>query len=460
MKRFVQSGFSVLLTLLLLLSCLPAALADGEQDASAADSVLAEDGLMQPEETGIIDGGALTAWMDDYVALNGLGGEYQRFSVGFCYTATGDCWFYHADDWMYSASLYKVPVSMLMAEKEAAGEIFPDTVITNMYGSGTLEKLESTALILSSNDSGHIMVEYLGGTYNGKCAGQTVRFTPLGESYFTEEDFEDLSYYTARYMTYVMKTLFEGGDETFPHVEDYLREAQPGEYYNTDATLSHYGVAQKYGAFVEQNGNNNNHCAAIIYTPTPIIAVVMTRNVGDYQRRIGEVGAHLAQVALELDEKQAALEQEALAKAAAEAEAQAAAEAEAAAAAATPNPGPAAPAVSAAPASDVSPAVPSVSPSPDEGNARNFPLWPVLAALFVAAVVAVAVALRSAGRRKKRRRKKRPSAPGKAASAATASAPDAVPEPPAEAPEAEPRHGAPESRPQRRSGSSGYKPRH
>ena len=87
--------------------------------------------------------------------------------------------------------------------------------------------------------------------------------------------------------------------------------------------MSQYGVAQKYGAFVEQNGNNNNHCAAIIYTPTPIIVVVMTRNVGDYQRRIGEVGAHLAEVALQLDEKKAALEREAEARA--EAEAQAAA---------------------------------------------------------------------------------------------------------------------------------------
>ena len=310
---------SLLLAVILLLSCAPSALADeGESTASPAST---ETAGTAAAEAGLIDSAALDTWMDDYVALNGLGGENQRFSVGFCYTGTGDCWFYHGDDWMYSASLYKVPVSMLMAEKEAAGELSPDTVITNSQGTGTFEKLESTALILSNNTSGHIMVEYLGGTYNGKCADQTTRFTPLEESYFSEEDFSDLSYYTARYMTYVMKTLFEGGDETFPHVEEYLKQAQPGEYYNTDPVLSQYGVAQKYGAFVEQNGNNNNHCAAIIYTPTPIIVVVMTRNVGDYQRRIGEVGAHLAEVALQLDEKKAALEQEEEDRARAEAQA-------------------------------------------------------------------------------------------------------------------------------------------
>ena len=44
----------------------------------------------------------------------------------------------------------------------------------------------------------------------------------------------------------------------------------------------------------------------------------MTKNVGDYQRRIAEVGSYLAGYALELNEKKAAQEQEALALAAAQ----------------------------------------------------------------------------------------------------------------------------------------------
>ena len=50
----------------------------------------------------------------------------------------------------------------------------------------------------------------------------------------------------------------------------------------------------------------------------------MTKNVGDYQRRIAEVGSHLAGYALQLDEKKAAQEQEALALAAAQEDAPAA----------------------------------------------------------------------------------------------------------------------------------------
>ena len=303
MKRSSKTWFSLLLTLLLLLGCSPAAFAD---DAPTA------------EDTGIIDSDILDTWISDYVAQHSLDGAYQIFSVGFCYTGTGDCWFYNADQWMYSASLYKVPVSMLAAEKEAAGELTQDSMITTQYASGTLGHLESTALINSNNDSGHALVEYMGGTYAGKCADQTVRFTGLPESYFSSDDFANLSYYTARYMTHVMKTLYDSGEEAYPHVIEYLLDAQPNDYYNSDANLkSSYAIAQKYGAFTEQNGNNNNHCAAIIYTPTPIVVVVMTRNVGDYQRRMAEVGSYLADYALQLDEKQAALEREAQEQAAA-----------------------------------------------------------------------------------------------------------------------------------------------
>ncbi|MCR5087919.1 MAG: class A beta-lactamase-related serine hydrolase [Oscillospiraceae bacterium] len=251
----------------------------------------------EEESSGIIDEAALNAWMDAYVAEHNLTGGGQDFSVGFCYTGTGDFWYYNADVFMYSASMYKVPVSMLMAEKEVAGEVTPGTVIQGT----TLEYLESTALTHSNNDSGHAMVDYLGGTYSGKCSDMTIRYTDLAEDYFPQ-DFYDYSYYSARYMTQVMKTLYDGqAENAFPHVIDYLLPAQPGAYFKI--SLSQYDVAQKYGAFEEKTGAQNNHCTAIIYTPTPIIVTVMTRNVGDYQRRISEVGAYLAEYALSLDEK-------------------------------------------------------------------------------------------------------------------------------------------------------------
>ena len=297
MSRRMREILAVLLALLLLVPMAAAAGAEQTGDPSAVPAG-AETAPASEEDSGIIDAAALQQWMDTFAAENNLKENYKRFSVGFWYSGTGDSWYYDADQWMYSASLYKVPVSMLMAEKEAAGELTQESMVNGT----TLQYLESTALIYSNNDSGHSMVSWLGGTYAGKCSDQTIRFTDLPESYFTQ-DFKDVSYYTARYMTQVMRTLYLGGEEQFPHVLEYLKQAQPDDYYNRDSTLkASYTIAQKFGAYEEPNGNNNNHCAAVIYTPNPIVVTVMTRNVGGYQDIIAAVGRHLAETALELDQ--------------------------------------------------------------------------------------------------------------------------------------------------------------
>ncbi|MBR5094992.1 MAG: hypothetical protein IK095_07860, partial [Oscillospiraceae bacterium] len=293
MKNDWKRILTLLLALALLCALAPFALAEEAPPTPAPPTPA-------PGLPALIDSEALDKWMDEYPINNDLTHLYQQVSVGFCYTATGECWYYNADVFMYSASLYKVPVSMLMAEKEVAGEITPETRIDG----STVEFLESSALTRSNNDSGHVMVSYLGGTYRGKCSDQAIAYTSLAESYFPR-DFFEYSYYSARFMTQVMRTLYEGGEERFPHVIEYLLPAQPGEYL--DLTLGErYETAQKYGAFDEQNGYNNNHIAAIVYTPTPVIIVVMTRNVGDYQWRIAEIGQHLADYSLELDEALAA----------------------------------------------------------------------------------------------------------------------------------------------------------
>ena len=313
MKRTGRQILSLMMTILLLAVMGTAAFAEAAP-AEGADAAAsgADAQLPAAEDSGIIDAAALQQWMDNFAQEHNLKQDYMRFSVGFWYSGTGDSWYYDADQWMYSASLYKVPVSMLMAEKEAAGELTLESVVNGT----TLEYLESTALIYSNNDSGHSMVSWLGGTYNGKCSDMTIKFTDLPDGYF-DQDFYDVSYYTARYMTQVMRTLYQGGDAKFPHVLDYLKQAQPDDYYNRNAALKgSYTIAQKFGAYEEGNGNNNNHCAAVIYTPNPIVVTVMTRNVGDYQNIIAEVGGHLAEYALELDQKLESWKQEQEAQAA------------------------------------------------------------------------------------------------------------------------------------------------
>ena len=301
------------------------------------------------ESYGIIDGDELKKMFDDFVAQYGLDTRNRSFSVGFCYLRTGDMWFYNDGKWYYSASLYKVPVSMLLAEREVAGEITADTVFENIYSTGSLDTLERKAIVNSNNDAGHALVEWMGGSYNGKCADQLIKFTDLPESYFIK-DFYDYSYYSVNFYTQVLKTLYEN-QQNYPRIIDYMKQAQPGAYLRTSLE-GIYEVAQKYGAFEEVKANptkNNNHAAGIIYTPNPIIVTVMTINVENYNNRIGDVAKMLSDYALTLDakydsyiaekeraereeaERLAREEEERLAREAAEAQAAAAAEASAAA---------------------------------------------------------------------------------------------------------------------------------
>ena len=174
MKTTFKKLLPLLLCLILLLSAVPAARAEAGES--------------------IIDEEYLDAWIKEYVASHDLSGGGQDFSVGFCYTATGDCWYYHGDIFMYSASMYKVPVSMLLAEKEAAGQLSQDSLVSG----SSLKKLETTALIDSNNASGHAMLAYLGRDDSGKASELCMQYSSLSKDYF-HQDFFDYSYYSARF---------------------------------------------------------------------------------------------------------------------------------------------------------------------------------------------------------------------------------------------------------------------
>ena len=252
---------------------------------------------------GIIDADELQKMFDDFVAQYGMNTKNRSFSVGFCYLKTGDMWFYNEGKWYYSASLYKVPVSMLLAEREVAGEITSETIFENIYSTGSLDTLERKAIVNSNNDAGHALVEWMGGSYNGKCADQLIKLTDLPKDYFIQ-DFYDYSYYSVNFYTQVLRTLYNN-QQDYPRIIDYMKQAQPGAYLRTYLEGT-YEVAQKYGAFEEVKANptkNNNHAAGIIYTPNPIVVTVMTINVENFNNRIGEAAKMLSDYALKLDAK-------------------------------------------------------------------------------------------------------------------------------------------------------------
>ena len=336
MRRILRSLFPLLLCLALL-AAIPASAEEGQ--------------------TGFLDEEELQRMVETYISEHRINPEH--LSVGFVYTATGDTWYYNPDFWYYSASIYKVPLMMILAEKEYKGEITRDTKLKGL----TLGYAEEIILTYSHNDYAHLMMSVVADT-EPDCREFYKNYVDLPEDYYIS-DFHDYSYFTARFMTQVMTTLFNE-PERFPNIIDCLKAAQPDHYFRL--YIDGYEIAQKYGSFHDYSNRDFNHTTGIIYTPNPIILTIMSQDIPQPEVTIGELAKMCTNYALGLDGKLESYraEQEA-ARLAAEEEAWlqeetrlAEAEAEQTAAVSVETPAPAS-----APETPEMPAVSSTSPEPE-----------------------------------------------------------------------------------------------
>lgn len=275
---------AILLLCAMLLPGSPAYAADADTDS---EKVNLSSGV---EEDSILDDTVLTSKVESFLKEWDI--DPEQISVGYCYTATGDSWYYNGEEWFYPASMYKVPLMMLVAEKEYNGEITQDTEI---HGE-KLSRIEELILTHSNNDWAHIIRDYMGG--DDVWREDAKKFAQLKEEDY-DPDYLDYCYFNNMYMTQVMETLYFE-KERFPNVIECLLAAEPGEYYKS--TLEDkYEIAQKYGSFQDSRGEWFNHCSAIIYTPNPCIVTVMTSNVTKYETIIAKLGDILVDYTLQLD---------------------------------------------------------------------------------------------------------------------------------------------------------------
>ena len=166
--------------------------------------------------------------------------------------------------------MYKVPVMMILAERYKAGEITDETKISGL----TLAEANELILVYSHNDYAHAMMHYIG--TDAECRTLYQQYAQLPAEYYVQ-DFYDYSYFTARFMTQVMQTLYTE-QERFPNVVEHLLLAQPGQYFK--AGITDVPVAQKYGNFMDSMGRQFTHDTGIVYTDNPFILTVMTKNMG------------------------------------------------------------------------------------------------------------------------------------------------------------------------------------
>ena len=299
MKRNWGRVFAGLLCLALILGLsAPAYAAETGQIPAAEEPAAIIAATPEPVRETILDGAAITKMVEDYLAERNV--PKDRVGIAYCYTGTGDQWYFNPDTWFYPGSMYKVPLMMDLSERIRSGEVSPDTQI----GGLPLDTVYEYILVYSNNDYAHKVRSFLGGdeTWREEVK-QYATLTDYDERYML------YCYFSPRYMNDVMETLYSA-PERFPKVMDNLLKAEQGHYFRLPDDMHPYEVAQKYGSYLDQENSNWNHTSGIVYTPTPFILTIMTKNVGASEEFIGHLAAKFKDYTLSLDEKLAAWQRE------------------------------------------------------------------------------------------------------------------------------------------------------
>lgn len=260
-------------------------------EAPAADAIPAPTATpeAQPADTDtpvtVIDSDALTALVENYLRENNRSGS--GIAISYCYTGTGEIWLYNGDTFFEGASLYKLPLSMLIDSALARGELTPESKVCGMNVMYALERM----LVYSDNT----VAEYLLGLYDfaelralgAQMAGLSEASCPA--AYARTND------YSPRLMLGLLLELYRHSGD-YPDVIDYMLLASPGHFFRL--TLEgQYDVAQKYGSHLPTLNS-----AAIIYTPRPFLLTVLTANSGGAEIVLGDMAELFAEYTLTLDE--------------------------------------------------------------------------------------------------------------------------------------------------------------
>lgn len=264
--------------------------AEPEQSSAPAYTVPEEqvDEVIVSAETvedGVLDSDELKKLIEDFLDERGI--AHDRFRLGYTYTGTNETWYYNGDVWSYSASVYKLPLMMMLAQKVANGELKQDDKVCGV----DLTYAETSVLTYSNNDYAHVMIHYFDSERDYR--EQQVKMSDVPVEDIPERYYVS-SHFSPRFVIGVLRNLYENPDQ-FPNIVECLKVAMPGQYLSR--TLGdEYEVAQKYGAYEQFN-----NIAGIVYMPHPIFIAINTTWVGNAEQVLADAGKLLADYTLTLD---------------------------------------------------------------------------------------------------------------------------------------------------------------
>ncbi|MBR4578474.1 MAG: serine hydrolase [Oscillospiraceae bacterium] len=259
---------------------------DEEGDESEPEEAPAE-----PEEDDelnhLLDLQELDGLVSQFIHERGI--NENNLEIAFCYTGTGETYFRNADKYIIGASLYKLSLNMGLARKVAAGELQQSDSIYGM----DISYIERRSLVYSDNAVSEALIGYFAPFRDYRLMQAEIAGIPeeeLPEEYFSSNTF------SARFMLGVLQELWSNTDN-YPNVVECMLEANPGEYFRRSMD-GKYTVAQKYGG-----GDGYLHTAGIIYTPTPILLVVMSYRVTKAETVIADLAKLMTDYSLTLDQR-------------------------------------------------------------------------------------------------------------------------------------------------------------
>lgn len=219
--------------------------------------------------------------LEDYLApfFEKYGLNENNFSMGYCFTGSGDTWYFNGEKLMIGGSLYKLPLNMRITEKIQEG-VFSES---DLVGGHTLAEAQYLSMVHSDNTVSQAMQKFLVGYSSGYYYAYRDEIAKYSGDFLEDippEYYSD-NYFSAEFMLNTLSYLY-GHSEQFSTILGYMEEAQPEDYFNFCGV--DYPVAHKYGYY---DGYIND--AGIIYTPTPFLLVAFTYNLGAGEQVLGEL---------------------------------------------------------------------------------------------------------------------------------------------------------------------------
>ncbi len=190
--------------------------------------------------------------------------DENRIALGYYNTVTGEEQFHQPDKYMIGASIYKVPLNMVFAQRVAEGEMDWDTP-TPYY---PYADMMHESIVYSNNDiSGALMLELGGYVPFLKTIAPYLGVDPenVDPQYYNER-------FTARQYITCLKTLYEN-QEDFPRIIETMQQAEPNNYFKLHE--QRFDIAHKYG-FWQENWALSLNDVGIAFTDDPILLVCFT----------------------------------------------------------------------------------------------------------------------------------------------------------------------------------------